>query len=156
MRRSDREITDPAKIRDIISRCHCCRLGLSDDGGCYIVPLSFGYEERGEKRLFYFHSAKEGRKLRLIAAAPRVGFELDCGYLLHENDVPCKNSAAFESIIGTGTVHVVTEPEEARNGLLSILRHTSGKSDWTLPRGAEESVCVLRLDVETLTCKVHL
>ena len=27
MRRKDREITEPAKIREIIEASHCCRLG---------------------------------------------------------------------------------------------------------------------------------
>ena len=28
MRRSDREVTDPKQIRDIIDHCTCCRLGF--------------------------------------------------------------------------------------------------------------------------------
>ena len=43
----------------------------------YIVPLNFGYAEENGKRVFYFHSAKSGRKLDLIAGTPSVGFELD-------------------------------------------------------------------------------
>ena len=39
MRRNDREVTDIAKISDIISKCHCCRLGFYDAGKVYIVPL---------------------------------------------------------------------------------------------------------------------
>lgn len=155
MRRSDRAVTDAAKIREIILRCECCRLGLCDGEECYIVPLSFGYEESGGVRRFYFHSAKEGRKLELIEKTHRAGFELDCGYCLHESETACKNSAAFQSVIGTGRISAVTNPAEAREGLRSILRHTTGKTDWTLPEGAEQSVRVLRLDVETLACKEH-
>lgn len=42
MRRKDREITEPAKIREIIEASHCCRLGFFDGKEVYIVPLSFG------------------------------------------------------------------------------------------------------------------
>ena len=28
MRRKDREVTDPAKIQDIMERCTCCRVGF--------------------------------------------------------------------------------------------------------------------------------
>ena len=80
MRRTDREITDAEKITQIIQTCHCCRLGFCDNGAVYIVPLNFGYAEENGKRVFYFHSAKSGRKLDLIAGAPSVGFELDVNY----------------------------------------------------------------------------
>ena len=46
MRRKDREITDEAKIDEIISRCNCCRIGFNDSGEVYIVPLNFGYVSR--------------------------------------------------------------------------------------------------------------
>ena len=46
MRRKDREITDPGKIREIIAACDCCRLGFCDGGRAYIVPLDFGFVER--------------------------------------------------------------------------------------------------------------
>lgn len=156
MRRQDREVTDPARIRAVIEACSCCRLGLCDGADCYIVPLSFGYTEEDGRRRFYFHSAAEGRKLDLIARTHRAGFELDCGYRLHESEIACRNSAAFQSVIGTGRVEFVSDREEKRAALGCILRHTTGKADWTLPEGAEESVCVFRLDVETLCCKEHL
>ena len=63
MRRKDREVTDAGKIREAIEASHCCRLGFYDEGEVYIVPMNFGYTEEEEKRIFYFHSAKEGRKV---------------------------------------------------------------------------------------------
>ena len=58
MRRKDREVTDSAKIDEIISSCDVCRLGFNDNGRVYIVPLSFGFENDGGRRIFYFHSAR--------------------------------------------------------------------------------------------------
>lgn len=46
MRRKDREVTDEARIDEIISRCTCCRIGFNDSGEVYIVPLNFGYVKR--------------------------------------------------------------------------------------------------------------
>lgn len=46
MRRKDREVTDEAKIDEIISRCNCCRIGFNDSGEVYIVPLNFGFVKR--------------------------------------------------------------------------------------------------------------
>ena len=82
MRRSDREIVDSGKMDEIISRCHCCRLGFYDGEEVYIVPLNFGFCRQERNRHFYFHSAKEGRKIELITKAPKVSFELDTGYAL--------------------------------------------------------------------------
>lgn len=73
MRRQDREVTDSARIREIISSCSVCRLGFCDGDEVYIVPLNFGYEEVDGKYVFYFHGAKAGRKAELIrryASAP--------------------------------------------------------------------------------------
>ncbi|RAZ95235.1 pyridoxamine 5'-phosphate oxidase family protein, partial [Klebsiella oxytoca] len=61
MRRTDREVTDPVKIREIITSCDCCRLGFCDGERAYVVPLDFGFEERDGRYTFYFHGAKEGR-----------------------------------------------------------------------------------------------
>ena len=109
MRRSDREVTDPKQIRDIIDHCTCCRLGFWDGQEVYILPLNFGYEEADGKRVFYFHSAKEGRKIDLIAKAPRVGFELDTNYKLNEAETACGHSARFQSVIGTGVLRLLSD-----------------------------------------------
>ena len=112
MRRTDREITDAEKITQIIQTCHCCRLGFCDNGAVYIVPLNFGYAEENGKRVFYFHSAKSGRKLDLIAGTPSVGFELDVNYALVEGEEACRHTARFQSVIGTGRVSFVEEAAE--------------------------------------------
>ena len=84
MRRKDREVTDPQRIEEIISACHCCRLGFCDGGKPYIVPLNFGFFRREDGGYtFYFHSAREGRKLDLIRQTGWAGFELDTGYQIH-------------------------------------------------------------------------
>ena len=50
MRRKDREVTDEARIDEIISRCNCCRIGFNDSGEVYIVPLNFGYVKQDGRR----------------------------------------------------------------------------------------------------------
>ena len=90
MRRKDRQVSDAAMQREIILACSCCRLGFCDEGGAYIVPLNFGYEERGGKRTFYFHGAREGRKMELIKAGGPVGCERDTGWRLNEAKEACE------------------------------------------------------------------
>lgn len=155
MRRKDREITERKKIDDMIRSCYCCRLGFCDDGTAYIVPLNFGYISEEGKRVFYFHGAKEGRKLELIRRYHRAGFELDTAYQMHVGEAPCSYSAAFQSVIGAGRVDLVEEPEEKRKALCELMRHNTGKSDWTFTDGMLDAVCVFKLEVEEISCKEH-
>lgn len=66
MRRQDREIKDPEKILSIIAACPYCHLGFSDQGKPYVVPVNFGYAVEDGRTVFYFHGAREGRKIDLI------------------------------------------------------------------------------------------
>lgn len=155
MRRNDREVTDPARIEDIISRCACCRIGFYDDGEVYIVPLSFGYEAKGDAYVFYFHGAREGRKLDLIRKNPRVGFEMDTDYALHEADAACGYSARFQSVIGNGVMSIVSEAGEKKRGLSLLMEHNTGKSGWSFDDRAVSAVAVFKLEVTKLSCKEH-
>lgn len=157
MRRTDREVTDPARIREIIDQCHCCRLGLCGQGRAYIVPLNFGYsQDASGAYTFYFHGAQEGRKLSLMRADPWAGFEMDTGFRLHEAAKACGWSAAFCSVIGGGEIVFLEKPEEKRQALGHIMAHLSGREDWDFPDAAVESTCVYKLEVRELSCKEHL
>ena len=155
MRRHDRQITDQDKIRDVILNSQCCRLGFYDNGEVYIVPLSFGYVEENDKQIFYFHSAGQGRKVDLIASGPKVGFELDTGYRLQADGPAHECTAAFQSVIGTGEVTFVTNPEEKLRGLNSIMEHYRGKGAWQYPADLLEQVCIFKMTVQELACKEH-
>lgn len=154
MRRSDRAITAPQEIDRIIASCHCMRLGFWDQGSVYIVPLNFGYTGDLDHRVFYFHSAKEGRKVDLAAQNPTVGFELDSEYQLQEGETACDYSARFQSVIGTGTLSIVTDLEEKKAGLTALMTHsTPHQKDWQFSDEMANSVAVMKLEVTQLTCK---
>lgn len=155
MRRKDREVLDSEKIDGMIRACHCCRLGFCDNGAVYIVPLSFGYEKIGEKRVFYFHSASEGRKIDLIKTGNPVGFELDTNYQLQESDHACGYTAAFQSVIGTGYPYLIEEREEKIHALQQIMLQLSGKTDWTFDAAYLDNMAVFRVEVTELSCKEH-
>lgn len=155
MRRKDREVTDPAKIRQIIRSSDCCRLGLWDGSRVYIVPLSFGYEEVKGKRIFYFHSAAEGRKIDLIGEGASVGFELDTHYKLNEAPEAAGYSARFQSVIGTGHIRRVEDPEQKIHALECLMEHYTGKTGWEYPAQLVGETAILMLEVEELACKEH-
>lgn len=160
MRRKDREITDPAKIQDIMERCTCCRIGFNDDGEVYIVPLNFGYSKTEDKYTLYFHGAAAGRKYELAQAKPYVGFEMDTNYLLHTNgepeDVACNYTARFQSIIGNGTFSLVEDDAEKLQGLQLLMLHATGKKNWEFNPMMFKMVAVFKLEVTKLSCKEHV
>ena len=155
VRRKDREVTDAAAIREIMEACHCCRVGFSDQGSVYIVPLIFGYSIENGQYTLYFHSAKEGRKIALLETAPQVGFEMDTGYQLHPAETACGHAAAYQSIIGTGKAELVTDIAEKQRGLSLLMLHETGKSGWNITEQNAEAVAVFRITVTELSCKVH-
>ena len=156
MRRKDREVTDAGKIREAITASHCCRLGFCDEGEVYIVPMNFGYTEEEGKRIFYFHSAKEGRKIDLISRTQSAGFELDTNYQLHEGEIACQYSAGFLSVIGTGRINFVEDREAKKSALQTIMLHNTGKSDWDFSEDMLDAVLIFKLEVTKITCKEHL
>ena len=77
MRRKNREVTDMNEILDILRRCDTIRLGLTGADGPYVVPVSFGLDLSGEKPVVYFHCARKGMKVDLLASDKRVCIEGD-------------------------------------------------------------------------------
>lgn len=158
MRRTDREITDRQTIIDIIERCECCRIGFYDNGEVYIVPLNFGVYYDEHRIIFYFHGAKEGRKIDLIAKSPCVGFEMDTNhnvYTKNNTGIACTYTARFQSVIGTGKVSTVCDLNEKKHGLLLLMKHATQKHEWQFDDKALNAVAVFKLEVEKLSCKEH-
>ena len=158
MRRKDREVTDRKAIIKIIESCQCCRIGFQDDSEVYIVPLNFGFEYDEERYVLYFHGAKEGRKIDLIAKSPRVVFEMDTNHEIYakdNNEIACAYTARFQSVIGTGKVSMVCDADEKKHGLLLIMEHTTQKCEWSFDEKMLNAVAVFKLEVEKLSCKVH-
>ena len=60
MRRMDRAVTDPERVRQLLEECRVCRLGLWDGREVYIVPMNYGY------------TFEDGR-LTCISTVPRRG-----------------------------------------------------------------------------------
>ncbi len=158
MRRADREITDINEITEVIKSCTCCRLGFNDDGEVYIIPLNFGFELKDAKFTFYFHGAKEGRKIGLIEKSPQVGFELDTNhrvYSLNDDGTACNYTASYKSVIGTGKVSMVHDYEEKMHGLSLLMVQSTGKRDWAFDKNMLDSVVVFKLEVYKVSCKEH-
>ena len=121
MRKADREITNFDEIVELLSRCDTIRLGISDGGTPYIVPVSFGYEVLGGKIAVYFHGALAGRKAELLRSLPRVCVEADLCHGFPENGNG-SYTCDYESVIGYGAVERLSG-EEADKGVRLLMEH---------------------------------
>ena len=158
MRRKDREVLDETKIDEFIKNCDCCRIGFYDkeNDEVYIVPLNFGYSNIDNKKVFYFHGAKEGRKIDLISKTNKVSFEMDSNHELISGKMACNYSERFQSIMGTGLISFVEEKVEKAMALNEIMFQNMGKKDWEFSEEMLNRVAVFKIEVTSLSCKEHL
>ena len=150
-------MTDIQEKMDVVETCRVCRIGLSDNGIPYVVPLNYGYSFENDVLTLFFHSALEGRKMEIIRRNNQVCFEMDCDTKMIEADSPCKHGYEFRSVIGFGKIIVLDSPDEKTEGLNLIMRHQTGKDTvYDFPAKQIEKVCVYKLVTETLTGKRKL
>ena len=158
MRRKDREVLDEVKIDEFIRNCDCCRIGFYDkeNNEVYIIPLNFGYSHVDNKRVFYFHGAKEGRKIELISKTKKVSFEMDSNHELIIGKMACNYSERYQSVMGTGLISFVEDKDEKIAALNEIMFQSTGKKDWDFPEPMFNGVAVFMIEVISLSCKEHL
>lgn len=156
MRRKDREITEYEKMLEVVELCDCCRVGLVDEEGAYIVPLNFGYENLNGELMLYFHGAGEGKKIELIKQQEKAAFEMDTKHELVGVDTACAYSYLFQSIMGRGKIELLQDYEDKCHGLELVMAHYSDKTDWIFPEKMVNHMTVIKLTVTEWSCKAHM
>lgn len=148
MRRKEREITSEEELLSILKRACYLQLALSDTPAPYVVPLNFGFSGRS----LYFHCAREGRKLDLIARNPKVAFSVVEDAKIVPGVEACRYTAVFTSLFGTGTARLLTTREEKRKGLDALMLQAGGPAG-PYPDAALDATEVVEIVIETLTGK---
>jgi len=148
MRRTEKKIGSRAEIDSIIRRSQVCRLGLSDHGSPYVVPLCFGYDGQA----LYFHCAREGRKLDILRQNDKVCFEFDIVEGLVEADQGCDWGIRYQSVIGFGRSRVVEKDADKKQALTLIMAQYS-KRIFSFPPDAVSRTVVVKIEIESLTGK---
>lgn len=150
MRKADREIKDFEEIKELLDECQTIRLAMHDEPYPYIVPLSYGWEERNRQIFIYFHCAKEGKKLDLITKNGNVCFEADClaGYKSTGHGV----TADYRSLIAFGKAERVYGEELVR-GLELLLAHCHVGGYSARECAAMGITAVVRITVDGITGK---
>ena len=148
MRRQDKEIKDKDIIETILLKSDICRIGISDADTPYIVPLNYGYSEGN----IYFHSASRGRKMELLRRNNRVSFEIEFESQIIKGDKPCNWSAKYRSLMGTGRIEIIENPDEIRRGLDIIMKH-HGSLQNTYDEEYLRRIVILKLIIENISGK---
>ena len=153
MRRTDREITDHEEILAILTRGKVCHLALIDGNEPYVVALSYGVDPDGEMPVFYFHCAREGKKIDCIRANPSGCLVIDIGHELVTGERGCDWGMKYSSVVARGRVEFVDDPDEKKKGLDLLMRHYSGRSGFSYDSKVFEMTTVLKMTAREITGK---
>lgn len=151
MRRFKQEITDTNILEEILSSSEICRLGFVDNDRAYVLPFNYGYKDN----CIYIHCANTGKKIDLIKKNNLVCFEIEFMHRIEKYDKACKWTTTYRSIVGYGTVEIITDEKGKRNGL-DILMKQHGADD-TVDMNYEdhhlERMSVLKVSITEMSGK---
>ena len=149
MRKTNQEIKDKSVLDEILTSSKICRLGMIDNGLPYVLPFNFGYHEN----CIYIHSAPEGKKIDILKKNPLVCFEVEQQADIVEDEIACKWSTLYRSVVGYGNVQLVTEFEEKKHGLEIIMTQHGYKGKMEFETKEVEFIVILKLQIESMTGK---
>ena len=149
MRRNEKAITQRTNLDTVIHQAEICHLACCDNNEPYVIPISFGYDGKS----IFFHTAKTGKKINILASNPRVclAFE-DKITLVEDKEQACKWSFDFSSVIVTGKIEEISDTAEKQSGLNQIMLHYS-KQSWQIPTKEFSKIKVWRVKIENITGK---
>lgn len=117
MRREDRQMSAEWAL-DVMKRAPYITVSMTDeDGFPYSVPLSLA---NTDDTTFYFHGAKEGRKIDILKKNPRVCLSAvtKCHPLVGPKDDSF--TLEFQSAIANGIAELVEDEAEKKKAMYAI------------------------------------
>jgi uncharacterized protein len=151
LRRKEKEIREPAEMKAILAAAKYVTVAMCRAEEPYLVTLSHGYDEK--RNAVYFHCAREGKKIEILAANNRVWGQaiLDRGYA----DGRCDH--LFASVQFRGRVSFVEEEAEKRHALAVMIRQLESDPDKVMGHQITEAsvakVHIGRIDLDYLSGK---
>ncbi len=152
MRRHDREITDYNEIERILQKADVCRIALANNDIPYIITMNFGYTGLPDRSL-YFHCANKGRKIEMIKQNNNVCFSLDTDHKIIRGPKGCDWGMSYKSLVGYGSISILTDKESKEIGLNCIMSHYAGKKVFDYDDKVLGRTTILRLDIKEITGK---
>jgi len=149
MHRKNNEITDKKIIEEILTKSELCRVAILDDEFPYIVPFNYGYRDNA----LYFHSATKGKKIDLIRKNNKVCFEITYSSEITKGENACDWATKYRSVIGYGTIEIISDLQEMEKGLDVLLEHYGRTENNIYNAKSIKNMFILKLSIESLTGK---
>ena len=149
MRKTNQEITDRPTIEAILSQSGICRIGMIDNGLPYVLPFNYGYKNNH----IYIHCASTGKKIEVLRKNPKVCFEIEQIAGIVKNDRACKWETTYRSIVGYGTIEILTDFADKQKGLEILMSHHGAPELNDFEKQKVDSVIILKLHIDAVTGK---
>ena len=148
MRRNDKEVVDQNVINAILNNSVICRIALFDDEFPYIIPMNYGYRDNS----LYFHCAQEGKKIDLIRKNNKVCFEIEQSHEILKDEISCKWTTKYRSIIGLGHMEIISDYHQKLDGL-DVIMQQHGKKENEYNSKNVDNIFVLKLNINSISAK---
>lgn len=151
MYKANRQMTNDEAVKIFEQGNHGILAVNGDDGYPYAVPVNYIYEN-GK---IYIHSAKYGYKIDMIKADNKVCFTA----IINAEVIQNKFTAAYQSIVATGKIHIVEDDVERRSILEKYIYKMSPdfiETGLKFVDAAIDKTELLCIDVEELKGKQNM
>jgi uncharacterized protein len=146
-------LVNQAEINEIIKKCLWCHVAMVDqDGLPYVLPLNFGYDDG----VIYLHSSQHGRKIDILKNNNNVSIAFSTDQVLRyqSEDVACSYSMKYRSVLASGKVEFIEDPDQKVKALNFIMKQYSPKEfSYNMPSILE--VCCWKVIIEKLEGRVY-
>jgi len=149
----NRILTNLSEIDGIIKKCLFCHVAMVDQNGLpYVLPLNFGYNDG----IVYLHSSQHGKKIDILKNNNNVIVAFSTDHLLRfqSEDVACSYSMKYRSVLASGKVEFIEDPEQKMIALNFIMKQYSPKEfSYNMPSIHE--VCCWKIVLEKIEGRVY-
>jgi nitroimidazol reductase NimA-like FMN-containing flavoprotein (pyridoxamine 5'-phosphate oxidase superfamily) len=132
------------EARELLAQALSGCLGVVDEEGPYLVPISFAQEA---DRL-YFHGGA-GRKAAALERDPRVCLSVNSAPELVRGPDPCADNFDYRSVLVFGRARLLIDEDERQAGLRALARKyhpTTGEYRFRPETAARTLLYVLEVD----------
>ena len=150
MHKASRQLSDAETMEILKKGDHGTLSVQGDDGYPYATPINYIVVD-GK---VYLHSAPYGYKIECLQRSPKCCFSA----IISAQIIPSKITAAFESVVLTGTAVFVTDQAEKRTGLENFVtqKHPGYEElGFKMIDKQIDKTAVIRLDPVSLTGKAY-
>jgi hypothetical protein len=89
----------------------------------------------------------------LIRQNEKVSFEIEYTDRIIRDEIPCRWTSKFRSVMGEGTITIVTDTFQKQKGLDLIMRKYGASTDLSYDDASLSGMVVLELTINSITGK---